>query len=454
MASLPTGTVTFLFTDIEGSTRLLQQLGDHYADVLAEHRRLLRSISQENGGQEVDTQGDSFLIAFPRAKDALRSAVEAQRSIVSNQWPQEVSVRVRIGLHTGEPLRAETGYTGIDVHRAARICAAGHGGQILLSETTRALIAEDLPGEVTLRDLGKHSLKDLAYPQHLFQVVAASLPADFPPLRSLEVLPNNLPPQLTSFIGRERDMGDIKRLLATTRLVTLTGAGGSGKTRLAFQVAADVLEEYLNGVWVVELAALSDPDLVPKAVSAALDVPEQPGRPILATLADALRHRTVLLLLDNCEHLLHACAHLAQTLLRACPHLRILATSREALGVEGETIYRVPSLSLPETQSLPLERLVEFEAVRLFVDRAIAALPSFVVNAKNARQVATICRQLDGIPLAIELAAPRVKALSVDHIAERLHDRFRLLASGRRTALPRHQTLRAAIDWSYACSPN
>jgi len=449
MPSLPTGTVTFLFTDIEGSTRLLRQLGDRYAQVLADYHQLLLTASQSRGGQEVDTQGDAVFLAFPRAIDALIAAVAAQRSLLSHQWPDGISIRVRMGLHTGEPLHANTGYVGMDVHRAARICAAGHGGQILLSETTQVLVADSLPDGVSLRDLGKHRLKDLTHPQHIFQAVITDLPADFQSLKSIDVLPSNLPGQLTSFIGRDREMAEVKRLLSTARLVTFTGIGGAGKTRLALQVAADALEEFKDGVWVAELAPLSDPGLVPKAVAAALGLPEPVGRSPIETLVDYLQPRSLLLVLDNCEHLLPACAQLAKTLLGACPHVRIVATSREALDTEGETRYRVPSLSVPDSSILSLERLGEFEAVRLFVDRATDARPSFVMDAHNAMAVATICRELDGIPLAIELAAARVKALSVEHIAERLHDRFRLLTSGKRTALPGHQTLRAAMDWSH-----
>ncbi len=450
MASLPTGTVTFLFTDIEGSTRLLQQLGDHYPDVLAEYRRLLRSVSQEKGGQEVDTQGDSFLIAFPRAKDALGSAVEAQRSIVSNQWPQEVSIRVRMGLHTGEPLRAETGYVGMDVHRAARICAAGHGGQILLSAATRILVEDDLPNGVSFRDLGEHRLKDLAHPQHLFQAVATDLPADFPPLKSLDVVSTNLPVQLTSFVGREREMTEVKRLLPTARLLTLTGTGGAGKTRLALHVAADVLEEFPNGVWLVELAALSDPALVPHTIASALRIREASGSPMLATLLDYLQYKKLLLMLDNCEHLIEACAHLAEAMLRACPDLRILATSREPLGVPGELAWRVPSLSLPEPGWLPSpETLMKYGAVRLFIERAAVGQPTFTLTPQNSVPVATVVQRLDGIPLAIELAAARVQGLSVEQIARRLDDLFRLLTRGSRTSPPRHQTLQGVLDWSY-----
>ena len=450
MSSLPTGTVTFLFTDIEGSTRLLQQLGDRYADVLAAHHRLLRSAIQNAHGHEMDAQGDALFVAFPRAKDALLAAVAAQRAVQAHAWPDGITLRVRMGLHTGEPISGETGYVGMDVHRAARICAAGYGGQILVSQTTRDLVENDMPAGVSLRDLGEHRLKDLAHPYRLFQVLAVDLPADFPPLKSLDVLPNNLPVQLTSFVGREREKAEVRILLSGTRLITLTGSGGAGKTRLAIQVAAEVLEEFPNGAWLVELAALSDPSIVPKAVASAIGVPEQPGRSLTETLADALRSKSALVILDNCEHLVAACAHLTDALLRACRNVRILATSREPLGVTGETTWRVPSLSVPDPQRLPpLDGFQEYEAMRLFLDRAVTSEPQFALTSSNAPAVALVCHRLDGIPLAIELAAARVKVLAVEQIAARLNDRFRLLTGGSRTALPRQQTLRAAMDWSH-----
>ncbi len=451
MDRLPAGTVTLLFTDIEGSTSLLEHLGDRYTEVLASYRRLLRAALRDARGQEVDTQGDALFAAFPRATDALLAAVAAQRAIRAHRWPDErIAQCVRVGVHTGEPSRGETGYVGMDVHRAARICGAAHGGQILLSQTTQQLVADGLPEGASLRDLGEHRLKDLAHPQHLFQVIAAGLPADFPPPRSLDVLRNNLPSSLTSFIGREREMAEFKRLLGANRLVTLTGAGGAGKTRLALQIAADVLEEYPDGVWLIELAALSDPSLVPKTIAAVLDVPEQPGRPVTETLVDALRSKSSLLVLDNCEHLLPACAHLSERLLLACPRMRILATSREALEVSGEVVRRVPSLTLPDLRHPPSpEHLPRYEAVRLFIERAALIQSEFALTADNAAAVARVVTRLDGIPLAIELAAARVKLLTVEQIEARLDDRFRLLTAGGRTALPRHQTLRAAMDWSY-----
>jgi len=451
MKGLPTGTVTFLFTDIEGSTALLQRLGDRrYAEVLAEHQTLLHAAFEQGNGREVDTQGDSFLVAFSRARDAVATAVAAQQALRKHLSSGGASLRVRMGLHTGEPVGAIDRYVGLDVHRAARICAAGHGGQILASQAVEILVAPDLPPGVTLQDLGTHRLKDLRDPEHLFQVVHPDLAADFPSLKSLDARPNNLPIQLTSFIGREREKAEVGRLLFINHLVTLTGAGGAGKTRLALQVAAEALEEFPDGVWLVELAALSNPGLVPKAVASALGVSEQPARSLTETLRDALRRKSVLVVLDNCEHLVAACAHLADAVLRACPNLRILATSREALGVTGETVWRVPSLPVPDPQQLPpLDRFKEYDAVRLFIDRAVASDPRFAVTISNAPAVAQVCHRLDGIPLALELAAARVRVLAVEQIATRLDDRFRLLTGGSRTAVLRQQTLRATMDWSF-----
>lgn len=447
----PQGTVTLLFTDIEGSTLLLQHLGDSgYAQVQANHRRLLRASFNAGHGHELETQGDGFLVAFPRARDAILAAVAAQKALIAHPWPQGVAVRVRMGLNTGEPLSVAEGYVGLDVHRAARICTAGHGGQILLSQSTRDLIEDNLPGDVELRDLGSHRLKDLARPEHIFQVVTPVLASDFPPLRSLNTMPNNLPMQLTSFIGREKEITEIKTLLSTTRMLAITGPGGAGKTRLALQVAAEMLDVFGDGVWLVELASLSDLNLVPQTVASVLGVREQPGRSLLTTLSEYLRNKHLLLLLDNCEHLVAACAQLADALLKACRNLRILVTSREALGVAGETLWHVRPLSLPDANyAASPEDLVSYEAVRLFVERVRSSQPTFEVTRKNAPAVVRVCRQLDGIPLAIELAAARVKFLSIEQIAARLNDRFRLLTGGARTALPHHQTLRAAIDWSY-----
>lgn len=449
MAALPTGTVTFVFTDLQGSTDLLQRLGEHrYAEVLQQSRHLLRTAFQAHGGHEIDARGEEFFVAFTSAKSAVLAALAGQRAIMEFPWPEGVQVRVRMALHTGEPVAAGGAYVGLDVHRAARICSVGHGGQILISHTTFNLVAGQLPQEIQFRDLGEHRLKDLLRPERLFQMQYPSLTATFPPLRSLGLSPNNLPVQLTSFIGREKEMAEVKRLLGLRRLLTLTGLGGCGKTRLAIQVAADLLEEFLDGVWLVELAPLTDPGLIPQTVAKTLGVPEEAGRTYLGTLVDYLGLRQLLLVLDNCEHLVEACAHLAETVLRAAPRVTILATSRQPLGVAGETTFAVLSLSLPDLLQAPIERLTESEAVRLFLERAAHTQLGFALTDVNAPVVAQITRTLDGIPLAIELAVAKMKVLSVMQIAERLDDRFRLLTGGART-LPRHQTLQATMDWSY-----
>ncbi len=462
MSNLPVGTVTFLFTDIEGSTQLLHRLSDSYAEVLEQHRQLLREAFALHNGYEVDTYGDTVFVAFQGAGDAVAAAVAAQRTLHQHQWPEDAPVSVRMGLHTGEPQRIQSGYVGLDVHRAARIMAAGHGGQVLLSLATQELVRDELPHGVTLQDMGEHRLNDLTRTEHLYQLVISSLPADFAPLKTLSIQPNNLPLQMTSFVGREAQLHEVRQLLSNTRLLTLTGAGGTGKTRLALQVSAKLLEDYPDGVWLVELAPMTDSGMVPQAIASALSVREEPGQSMTQTLSNYLASRKLLLILDNCEHLLQAAAQLAETLLRSCPELRVLATSREGLGIAGEQIYRVPSLSVPDMISLPptqslmsgglsqyAESLNQYEAVRLFIERAVAAAPSFAVTNRNAPAVAQVCYHLDGIPLAIELAAARVKMLSVEQINGRLEDRFRLLTGGSRTALPRQQTLRALIDWSH-----
>jgi predicted ATPase len=417
--------------------------------VLEEQQRLLRGIFNEHGGHEVDTQGDSFFVAFPLAREAVAAAVAAQRTITSHSWAHGAQVRIRMGLHTGEGLLAGDDYVGLDVHRTARITAAGHGGQILVSHATRGLIEHDLPDGVELLDLGAHRLKDLQRPEHIFQVTHPDLPSRFPPLRSLDAMPNNLPVQLTTFIGREREMAEIKRLLSTVRLVTLHGPGGAGKTRLAMQVAADLFDWYHDGVWLVELAPVADPGLVPQTVASALGLRE-PARVVTEVLNDFLATRALLLVLDNCEQVLKASADLSTMLLRSCPQLSILATSRESLGVPGEVIFNVPSLALPDPEHAPSpETASQYAAIRLFVERATLYRPEFTVTTLNVQAVSEICRRLDGIPLAIELAAARIKILSAEQIAARLEDRFRLLAAGPRGGLPHHQTLQAAMDWSY-----
>jgi len=449
MVNLPTGTVTFLFTDIEASTRLLQTLGDRYAEVLQRHYQLLREAIESHGGGVLGTEGDAVFASFPRARDALAAAVEGQRLLAAHPWPERISLRVRMGVHTGEPLKSEIGYVGIDLHRAARIAAAGHGGQILISETTRALVQNDLPAETSIRDLGEHRLKDLARAERLSQITIADLPNTFPPLKTLDALPHNLPIQLTSFVGREKEVSEIRHLLTTSRLLALVGPGGAGKTRLAIHTAAEVLEAFKDGVWLVEFGPLSDPAMVPQVTASVMGIRE-PARGAMEALLDAVQARTALIIFDNCEHVLEGCAELARSLLLSAPRLQIMATSREPLSVPGEVTYRVLPLSLPmpRKQLPPLQELSTFESVRLFVDRATAAQPTFTLTEDNARSVAEICWRLDGIPLAIELAAARIKVLSPEQIAARLNNRFRLLTGGSRTVLPHHRTLQAALDWS------
>jgi predicted ATPase/class 3 adenylate cyclase len=456
-------TVTFLLTDIEGSTRLWLEHPDAMRCALDRHDALAAAVIAQHDGMLVKQggEGDSLFTVFARASDAVAAAVDLQRELSVESWPAETPLQVRMALHTGEAELREGDYYGPVVNHCARLRAVGHGGQILLSQTTAALVSDDrsrLPAGVSLRELGVHRLKDLQRPEPILQLAHPDLPAEFPPLRSLEAFAHNLPVQLTRFIGRERELTEAKRLLASTHLLTLTGAGGCGKTRLALQVAAELLDApdpgadmpCPDGAWLVELAALSDPTLVPQTVASVFGVREEPHRSLTATLADALRPRTLLLVLDNCEHLLPACAGLAETLLQHCPRLRILATSREGLRIAGETTYRVPSLSMPDRDRSPSPAvLTRCEAAQLFVDRAIAAVPSFTLSDQNAVAVAQVCHRLDGIPLAIELAAARVKVLPVEKVAERLGDRFRLLTGGSRTALPRQQTLRALIEWSH-----
>lgn len=446
----PSGTVTFLFTDIESSTQWWEQHPEWMAHAFTRHESILRTVTAAHGGYVYKMIGDAFQIAFDTALDALHATIEAQRALQTEPWGAVGPLRVRMALHTGVTEEREDDYVGPVLNRLARVLNAGHGGQILLTQATYELVRDFLPEGIDLQDLGTHRLKDLIRPEHIYQVIVPGLPSDFPALKTLDVFQHNLPLQLTSFVGREKEMVEVKRLLLGDRFVTLTGPGGTGKTRLALQVGADLLELFPDGVWLVEFAALSDATLVAKTVAAALGVREAPGRPILTVLIDYLRSKELLLILDNCEHLLSACAELAAALLQACPNICILATSRESLNIPGELSFRVPSLSIPDPRRLPtLPALTQYEAMQLFLERAEIIQPGFELTDTNARAVAQICHRLDGIPLAIELSVARVKIMPVEQVAARLDDRFRLLTGGSRTALPRHQTLRALIDWSY-----
>ena len=448
----PSGTVTFLFSDIEGSTRLWERQPEAMSAALARHDALMQQAIDAAGGFVFKTVGDAFHAVFAQPKAALAAALAAQTTLHSEVWTlAEGTIQVRMALHTGDAEVRDDDYFGAALSRTARLLAAGHGGQTLLSETASALVSGSLPAGVRLRSLGRHRFKDLAQAQEVSDLVAPGLPSVFPVLRSLESFPNNLPAQLTAFIGRETEMTAARPLLAASRLLTLTGMGGSGKTRLALQVAAESLESYPDGIWLVELAALSDPDLVAQEVAGVLGVREESEKKLLQTLRDTLRPQSVLLILDNCEHVIDAAARLSEALLQACPKLSILATSREALGIGGETVLPLASLSMPAlgTAAATPDALAGCEAVRFFVERAQAALPAFRYSTGNAAAVASVCSRLDGIPLALELAAARVRVLTPEQIDGRLDDRFRLLSGGSRTALPRQQTLRALVDWSY-----
>ena len=385
----------------------------------------------------------------------MEASIAAQLGLLAENWG-DAPILVRMGINTGAAQAGSNadgsgGYTGYStLARTQRVMSTAHGGQILLSNASAELLVGEFPAGASLRDMKEHRLKGLLNPEHLWQALAPGLPQDFPALQTLNSIPNNLPVQLTSFIGREKEIAEIKRLVEHNRLVTLTGSGGVGKTRHSLQVAAEVLDAFPEGAWLVELATVSSPELVAQALASVLGVHEDQARPLMAALQDHLQPKTILLLFDNCEHLLEACAQLADGLLHACPHLKILVSSREALGMAGEVSFRVPSLALPDAQHLPsLERLTQYDSVRLFIERAVAVKSDFVVANHNAPAVAQICSRLDGIPLAIELAAARLRGLSAEQISERLDDRFRLLTGGSRTALPRQQTLRAMIEWSY-----
>jgi predicted ATPase/class 3 adenylate cyclase/DNA-binding CsgD family transcriptional regulator len=453
MPDLPTGTVTLLFSDIEGSTHLLEQLGERYTDVLAEYRQLLRDTCRQWNGHEVDTQGDSLFVAFARATDAVWAAVEMQRALAAHMWPNDVAVRVRIGLHTGEPQLSLEGYVGLDVHRAARVMSAGYGGQVLLSQTTSDLAERDLPDGVSLRDLGAHHLKDLQQKSHLFQLVIAGLPAEFPLLKTLDTHPHNLPIQPTSLIGREKEVAAVQHLLhrAGVRLLTLTGPGGTGKTRLGLQVAAELSDHFVDGVLFVNLAPLSDPKQVIPTIAQTLELKEIAEQSLFDQLKRSLRDMHLLLLLDNFEQVVDAAVQVAD-LLAACLKLKVIVTSRAVLHVRGEQEFAVPPLAVPDPTHLPdLVALSQFEAVALFILRAQAFKPEFQVTNANAPAVAEICARLDGLPLAIELAAARIKLLPPQALLARLGQRLRLqmLTGGARDAPARQQTLRNTIEWSY-----
>jgi predicted ATPase/class 3 adenylate cyclase len=436
VAGLPSGTVTFLFTDLEGSTRLWEEQPGAMESALARHDEIIRDSIEAHQGHVVKTTGDGFHAVFAVASDAIVAAVEAQVVLERERWPVNARLGVRMGIHSGKTQEREGDYYGSATNRAARLVGVGHGGQIVVSDVTASLVGSNLSDSVEFVPLGEHRLRDLAAPLAVFQLAAPGLRSAFPPLRTLAALPGNLPAELSSFVGRARDVEEIRVLVAEARVVTLTGVGGVGKTRLALQVAGEVRPRFRDGVWLVELAGVRDPDVVAETVAMALGVPDQSGTPVVDGLIQFLRAKQVLLVFDNCEHLLDAAAELVQTLEHACRELVVLATSREGLGIGGERL-------------VPLGSLLDTDSVQLFVERAVAVRNDFEATEANLPAIMEVCRRLDGIPLAIELAAARVAVLSPAQIAQRLDQRFRILAGGKRGAVERHATLRAAIDWSF-----
>lgn len=449
MGNLPTGTVTFLFTDIEGSTKLAQQYPDDVTLLLDRHNVILHQAIQAHNGFVFRIVGDAFCAAFHNTNDALNAAMDAQRGLNKEIW-SPAPIKVRMGIHVGTAhLDGESDYSGYTtLALTQRIMSAGHGGQVLLSGAVSEASHDHLPIGSQLVDMGECHLKDILQPEHLYQLTVPDLPSEFPPLKTLKKINHNLPLNLSSFIGRERELTGIKEKLESAHLLTLLGPGGTGKTRLMLQVAEEVIENYSDGVWLVELAPLTDPDLIPERAASTLNIQEQPGRPMLDTLTDYLRRKELLLLLDNVEHLVRASAEFAEHVLAQCPKLTVLVTGREALFIDGETTIQIPSLGIPEEKNSS-DEIAMSEGVQLFMERARAVRPDFALTEQNAATVAEIVRRLDGIPLALELAAARLRMLTVERIAARLNDRFRLLTGGRRTALPRQQTLQALIDWSW-----
>ncbi|MEP7082075.1 MAG: adenylate/guanylate cyclase domain-containing protein [Chloroflexota bacterium] len=447
--SLPTGTVTFLFSDIEGSTRLARSLGDAWSGVLTEHRALLREAFAAHGGVEVSTEGDSFFVAFPTVVGAVAASAAGQRSLAAHEWPPDVELRVRMGMHTTGGARIADGtYAGVDVHRAARIMSAGHGGQILVSAPTRALVEQDLPAGVRLLDLGEHRLKDLPEPEAIAQVCVSGLPTEFPPLRTLDPARPSLPGQATTFIGREEEVTRVRELMRSNRLVTLTGPGGTGKTRLSLQVAAEEVDAFPDGVFYVELAPIREPELVLPSIAKAIGVAD-PGPQPVQRLAEHLAGKRLLLVLDNLEQVVEAATDIGELLQRASG-LSILTTSRSALRVYGEQEFPVPPLPMPDPSDVPADRkIARYAAAALFRERARRVKPDFEITDDNAPAVAEICWRLDGLPLAIELAAARIRILSPQAMVERLSRRLELGSGGSRDLPARQQTLRGAIDWSY-----
>ena len=445
MSELPSGTVTFLFTDVEGSTRLWQEYPEVMQEASARHDELVRTAIESHGGYVVKTTGDGFHAAFATGHAAIDAAVTAQVALASEAWLLPGPLRVRMGIHSGRAELRDRDYYGTAVNRAARLMSVAHGGQIVISLATEELVPD---GEVELVDLGEHALRDLARPERVFQVAHPGLVRDFPSLSSLDSFGGNLPVQVTSFVGRDDDLARIVAILDDSSLVTLTGTGGVGKTRLAVQVAAEVVPRFGDGAWFCELAAVDDGEAMAQVVSATLGCLQRPGLSLAQSVVEYLKLRELLLVLDNCEHLLDEASDFADAVVRSCPNVRIVATSREALDVAGERVVRVRSLDAP-TSSASGDELAQSAAVRLFTDRAVDAGAETAWDPFQLAAVGEICRRVDGIPLAIELAAARTASMSPADVAAHLDERFRLLTGKRRGRVERHQTLRATVEWSY-----
>lgn len=446
MMELPSGEVTFLFTDVEGSTKLWDSEPDRMKVALAEHDRRLRSAFEGHGGYVFATAGDSFAVAFGSPLEALEASLAAQISLLEPAG--DFVLKVRMGIHSGTASLRDGDYFGVVVNRCARVMATGHGGQLLVSSATAELLADQLPAEVELVDLGEHRLKDLAQPERIFQVRHPLLDHQIRPLRALSGPARELPQQLTSFVGRHTEDTRVRALLAANRLVTLTGAGGAGKTRLALHTAGELFESFPDGTYLVELAAVTHPDVVADEIAQVLGVKASPGTELVDGIITAIGGRRALLILDNCEHLLDPVAALVRRILAGCSQAKVLATSRQSLGIGGESVYMVPSLGVPSGAPDPATAM-GYDAVRLFTDRARLVDPGFAVDPSNVGDIVDLCRRLDGIPLAIELAVARLRVMSPAQIVKRLDERFRLLVSGSRSTGNRHQTLQATIDWSY-----
>jgi predicted ATPase/class 3 adenylate cyclase len=444
----PSGTVTFLLTDLEGSTRLWEQDPEAMKAAMVRHNELLEKTLAAHDGFVFARMGDGMAAAFATASDAVSAAAAIQQALADEPWCTASPLRARIGVHTDEGVIFDGGYASRPINRCSRLMAAAHGGQVVVSGATEALVRDQLPRGMGLVDLGEHRLRDLGRPIRVFQLNVAGCREEFPPLRSMDSFPGNLPPQVSSFIGRQAEVSRVAAALGESRVVTITGVGGVGKTRLALQVAADLLPRYREGAWLVELAPVRDPAGVAEAVAAAIRLPNRGGPSLEETLIESLAQKQLLLVLDNCEHLLGSAARLVTRIERDCSGVVVLATSREGMAIDGEQLIALPPLEAGEPDE-DIERVVDTDAVCLFVERARHVKADFALTAGNARAVVEVCQRLDGVPLAIELAAARVIALSPAELVRRLDRRFRVLAGGRRGAVERHATLRAAIDWSY-----